>query len=205
MIIKHKKITFLSSRPSKQKGMALLGVVLMLLVVIGLISVTASRTTVLETKMIFNMQDKQRSLMAADSAAIFGWNQIKTGVEIPLVVNNDDQPGYYVLGDEVITTAKSNDDWNLNKNVMSWPWEDGTKRFMLSEQLGGTENPMKLNANPQYSIGLHNPVLRKGTSEYHCIPMTVIGASKGGSTQTRTLIELKTIPKNTCYHEKVAY
>jgi len=193
----------LNSMPSRQNGAVLLGTVLVLLVVVGVLSVTSARTTILETKMVFNMQDKQRSVLAADSAAQYAWVQIEDDIDIKDVINNDTHPGYYVLGDKITTTSKSGSDWDSNENVMSWPWTDATKRFEIPAQLGGTTNPMKLLSNPQYTIGMHNPVLRKGTSNYRCIPMSVIGASQGGTAQTRTLIELKTIPKSTCYHEKI--
>ena len=196
----------LSSTPSKQNGTVLLGTVLVLMVVVGVLSLTSAKTTILETKMVFNMQDKQRSLMAADSAAQYAWEQIKNNIDIKDVINNDTHSGYYVLGDKIDitgTNSKSGDDWDSNENVMSWPWADATKRVAMPTQLGGTTNPMKLLSNPQYTIGMHNSVLRKGTANYHCIPMSVIGASQGGTTQTRTLIELKTIPKSTCYHEKI--
>ena len=193
----------LSKSPTRQSGMALLGIVLMMMVIIGLVSMTASKTTLLETKMVFNMQDKQRSLLAADSAALYGWKKVQQGVDIKKVINNTAQAGYYVLGDKIPNTAKSDIEWDTLENVVSWPWEDGAKRFVIPEQLGGSENPMKLISNPQYIIGMHNPILRKGSTNHYCIPMSIIGASKGGTTQTRTLIELKTVPSSTCYFEKI--
>lgn len=204
--INHFKSKNISQSPSistNQDGMALLSIVLMLLVVIGLVSMTASKTTILETKMLFNMQDKQRSLLAADSAALYAWKQIKGGVDIKQLINNDVHPGYYVLGDKIQNITKSASDWDSIENVVSWPWDDDTKRFEIPEQLGGTTNPMKLISNPQYIVGMQNAVVRKGTSDYRCIPLSIIGASKGGTTQTRTLIELKTVPQSTCYHEKI--
>ncbi len=201
----YRKLSRSPSMPAKQNGMALLGIVLVLMVVVGLLSMTSAKNTVLETKMVFNLQDKQRSLMAADSAAQYAWEQIQKDVDIKKVINNDIEAGYYVLGDAIAleSGAKSVSDWDANENVMTWPWLDSTKRFQIPTQLGGTTNPMKLLATPQYTVGMHNAVLRKGTSNYRCIPMSVIGASQGGTTQTRTLIELKTIPKSTCYHEKI--
>ena len=192
-----------SAQPSKQKGMALMSTVLMMMVVVSLVTLTASKTTILETKMVFNMQDKQRSLLAADSAALFGWEQIRTNVNIKNMINNSSHAGYYVLGDKIPNTAKSGVDWSAFKNVVSWPWDNTDKRFEIPVQLGGTANPMKLIAKPQYIAGMHNPILRKGTANQRCIPVSVIGASKGGTAQTRTLIELKTVPTSTCYFEKI--
>lgn len=194
-----------SQSPSKQEGMVILGMVLVLMLVVGLVSMTASKTTILETKMVFNMQDKQRSLMAADSAALFGWRKIQQGVDAKKVIDNSTQAGYYVLGNNIPTkaNAKTNIHWNALDDVASWPWTDSSKRFLFTEQLGGTGNPMKLVSKPQYIIGIHDPILRKGTTNQYCSPMSVIGASKGGISQTRTLIELKTIPSSSCYYEKI--
>ena len=189
--------------PSKQKGMALMSIVLIMLTVVSLASLSASKTTILETKMVFNMQDKQRSLLAADSAALYGWEQIRTNVNIKNMINNSAHAGYYVLGDKVPNTAKSGVDWNALENVVSWPWDNIAKRFEIPAQLGGAKNPMKLLSKPQYIAGMHNSILRKGSADQLCIPMSIIGASKGGVSQTRTLIELKAIPTSTCYFEKI--
>ena len=203
--VKYRKRSRSASMPSKQSGIALLGIVLVLMVVVGLLSMTSAKNTILETKMVFNLQDKQRSLTAADSAAQYGWEQIQKDFDIKKVINNDTEAGFYVLGDAIALESgtKSGNDWNANENVMTWPWLDIKKRFEIPAQLGGNANPMKLVAMPQYTVGMHNSILRKGTSNYRCIPMSIIGASQGGTTQTRTLIELNTIPKSTCYHEKI--
>jgi hypothetical protein len=87
--------------------------------------------------------------------------------------------------------------------VASWPWEESTKRFEMPEKIGGSSNPMKLKEKSQYITGIHNPVLRKGTAGYKCIPVSIIGASKGGTDTTRTLIELKAIPKSGCFFGKI--
>ena len=142
--------------------------------------------------------------MAADSSALFGINEANTDLneKIKEIINNDTHPGYYVLGDKITSAAKIANDWNDIKNVITWPWDDNTKRFELPSQLGGTTNPMKLQANPQYVIGINNPVFRKGTAGFKCIPVSIIGASKGGTNTTRTLIEMKVIPKSGCFQKK---
>ena len=121
------------------------------------------------------------------------------------MIDNENEAGFYILGDTITTAgnAKIAEDWNTLDNVVSWPWEDNTKRFEIPSQLGGTDNPMKLVTTPQYAVGMHNDIWRKGTSDYHCIPLSVIGASQGGTVQTRTLIELKVMPSSTCYHKKI--
>lgn len=193
------------SAQSKQQGMALLSIVILMLVVVGLLSMTASQSTILETKMVFNLQDKQRSLIAADSSALFGVNEALTNLNVKIaeIIKNNAHPGYYVLGDKIISNEKIASDWKEIRNVITWPWEDDTKRFVLPSQLGGTANPMKLQANPQYVIGMHNPVVRKGTAGFNCVPVSIIGASKGGTANTRTLIEMKAIPKSGCYFGKI--
>jgi len=192
-----------SSLPSKNKGLALLTTVLALMIIVSLLTLTTFNTTILETKMVFNIQDKQRSFAAADSAALYAWEEVNSGFDITEVINNDTHPGYYVLGSEITSTSKRSSDWNAIESVMSWPWEDNTKHFTLPDQLGGDANPMKLVSNPQYTIGIHNPVLRKGTANHYCNPISIIGASQGGTTQTRTLVEMKTIPTNSCYYDEI--
>lgn len=197
----------LLTKPASQNGMAVLGMVALLLVVVGLLSITASKSTILETKMVFNLQDKQRSSLAADSAALYAWEQAQANLDTKVIeiIKNDNQPGYYVLGDKITIdgSSKSSIDWDANENVTAWPWDDSNKRFELPQQIGGIANPMKLQANPQYTLGMHNPVLRKGTAGYKCIPVSIIGASKGGTDTTRTLIELNAIPKSGCYYDKI--
>jgi len=151
------------------------------------------------------LQDKQRSLLAADSAALYAWEQTRADLDVKIkdIIDNNNHPGYYVLGNKITSTEKTGNDWDDIENVTSWPWEDNSKRFVLPQQLGGTTNPMKLQANPQYTIGMHNPVLRKGTANFKCIPVSIIGASKGGIATTRTLIELNAIPKSGCFHDKI--
>ena len=195
----------MSLTPSRQKGMAVLGTVILLLVVVGMLAMTATKSTLLETKMVFNLQDKQRSLLAADSAALYAWEQAQNDLDVKVmnIVNNDTHAGYYVLGNKITSTAKSGNDWDAIENVTAWPWDDSSKRFEIPAQLGGTSNPMKLYETPQYISGIHNPVLRKGTAGYKCIPVSIIGASKGGTETTRTLIELKAIPKSGCFFGKI--
>ena len=193
------------SMPSKQDGAALLAIVLIMLVVVSLLSLTSSKTTILETKMVFNMQDKQRSLLAADSAALYAWEDVQLGVDIKKMIDNENEAGFYILGDTITATggAKVAEDWNSINTVVSWPWEDDAKHFEIPLQLGGEGNPMRLVSTPQYAVGLHNEVWRKGTSDYHCLPLSVIGASQGGTEKTRTLVELKVMPSSTCFHKKI--
>ncbi len=195
-------------KPSRQNGTVVLGMVVLLLVVVGLLSITATKSTILETRMVFNLQDKQRSSLAADSAALYAWEQAQTNLDVKLkeIVNNDTHAGYYVLGDKIVSSAattKKGDDWDAIENVSAWPWEESTKRFEMPEKIGGSSNPMKLKEKSQYITGIHNPVLRKGTAGYKCIPVSIIGASKGGTDTTRTLIELKAIPKSGCFFGKI--
>ena len=201
----YKNNSQLLTTPSREKGMAVLSMVILLLVVVGMLSMTATKSTILETKMVFNVQDKQRSLMAADSSALFAWEQAKPDLDDSLkdIVNNDTHAGYYVLGDKIVSSDKKLAEWNAIKNVTAWPWDDTDKRFALPQQLGGATNPMKLQANPQYAIGIHNPITRKGTAGYKCIPVSMIGASKGGTATTRTLIEMRAIPKSACFFDKI--
>ncbi len=205
--LKRRNRSQLASTPSRQNGMAVLGIVVLLLLVVGLLSMTATRSTILETKMVFNLQDKQRSLTAADSVAQFAWKEASADLDVKVkdIVNNDNHAGYYVLGDKISTDSysKINSDWSAINKIASWPWDESTKRFEMAEKIGGAMNPMKLKEKPQYVTGIHNPVPRKGTAGYQCIPVSIIGASKGGTDATRTLIELKAIPKSGCFFGKI--
>lgn len=183
--------------------MIVLGVVALLLLVVGLLIATASKSTMLETKMVVNHQDKQRSLMAAESAALYAWEQTRSDFDVQNIVNNDANASYYVLGSKIDSTAKSKNNWDAIDNVPAWPWDDNSKRSEIPEQLGGIDNPMRLQSNPQFIVGMHNAAMRRGTANYKCIPISIIGASKGGIDTTKTLIELKAIPKSGCFHEKI--
>ena len=191
----------MSNKKSKQCGVAILGTVLVLLVIVSLIAIAASKSTILETRMVFNMQDKQRSSVAADSAAMLAWNQIKTNFDPGAFVNNSSD-GFYVLTDvyPVDGSAKTMDNWSTSESITGWSWDDASKSTIIDEQIGGTANPMKLVSKPQYAIGIHKEGFRKGTENYHCLPVSIIGASQGGTEKTRTLIELRAIPKSTCFH-----
>ena len=188
--------------PLKQGGAAILGTVLVLLVIVSIIAITASKSTILETRMVFNMQDKQRSSLAADSAAMLAWNQVKASFKVEEYINNTSD-GLYVLTNAypLDPGVKTVNNWNANKSAATWPWDDATKLSVIPQQLGGTSNPMKLVDKPQYTIGMHQESFRKGTANYKCNPVSIIGASKGGTENTRTLIELRTIPKSSCYHD----
>lgn len=188
---------------SKQSGMMILGIVALLLLVVGVLIVTASKSTVLETKMVSNFQDKQRSVNAAESAALYAWSQVQSDFDVIEIINNDQHPSYYVLGSKITSTYKSKHDWDGINQVPDWPWDDSAQRSAMPQQLGGDENPMKLQEKPQYIIGMHDEVMRVGTANYKCIPVSIIGASKGGGASTQTLIELKAIPKSACYREKI--
>lgn len=199
----NKPISDIMIVPYKQKGAAVLGTVVVLMVIVSLIGITASKSTILETRMVFNMQDKQRSSVAADSAAQVAWNEIKSNFDVESFIKNNSD-GHYVLTDAytIEANAKSTDSWSSNKSAATWPWNDTSKTTSLPVQLGGITNPMKLAATPQYTIGIHKEGFRKGTADYRCIPVSIIGASQGGTTTTKTLIELKTIPKSACYRQK---
>lgn len=99
--------------------MAVLGIVVLLLLVVGLLSMTATKSTILETKMVFNLQDKQRSLTAADSVAQFAWKEASANLDVKVkdIVNNANHAGYYVLGDQISSDDKIGTDW---KPLRAW-------------------------------------------------------------------------------------
>lgn len=189
-----------------QRGIAVIGTTIVLLVIVSMVGLIASKSTLLETRMVFNMQDKQRASIGADSAATLAWNRIKAGFDLSQFINNSNQAGFYVLENDIPLTegsAKAVTEWQSLENAQDWPWNDAKKRFVLDEPLGGTANPMKLSTTPQYVAGIHHETFRKGTANYYCIPVTVMGASQGATPTTRTLIQLRTIPKSSCYHEPI--
>lgn len=59
-------------------------------------------------------------------------------------------------------------------------------------------NPMKLLREPQFTIGIHDPVYRAGSTQV-CFPVSIIGAANGGVEETETLIQIRGIPPNGCF------
>lgn len=203
------KIVANSSLPYKlksgQTGVVLM-VALIILLLLSLIGVSGVQSTLLEEKMAGNLQEQFKAIQAAESAARYAWAQLDgTSVDIADFTNNAANTGFYDLRSSGVVTTTGNKllaDWNAVASAGSWPWADATKRAAMPNKIAASD-PMKLAAAPQFIIGMHEPILRKGTENRWCIPFSIIGARQGSSANSRALIALKVIPKSGCYRNLV--
>ncbi len=187
-----------------QRGMALL-VGLIMLSVITLIGVTAMQSTILEEKMASNLQDRQIALQAAESAARYAWSVLDAGFDAVDFTNNTANNGYYDLRSANVVTTTGNKlmaDWSAIASASAWPWADTAKRGAMADKVA-SDDPMKLATAPQFIVGMHAPILRKGTENHWCIPFSIIGAGQGRAATTRAFIALQVIPKSGCYRALV--
>ncbi|MEE9303736.1 MAG: hypothetical protein V3U84_08105, partial [Thiotrichaceae bacterium] len=101
--------------------------------------------------------------------------------------------------------------WNSISSATHWNWSSTSLRSVTENKLSAANspilasdaqrtNPMKLVSAPQYAIGIHDAILRAGSENQYCFPVSIIAAAKGGVDQTQTLIEIKTIPSNGCFY-----
>ena len=197
---------FPSRNPKTQHGVVLVVSLLMLLLV-TMLAVTALQSTTLQEKMAGNQQERHKALQAAEAAALFAWSTRLNNAAVLNTrdfINNAAQNGFYdlrpantVAGSKVIT------DWNaINSSASAWPWSGTTEIAVMPNKVAAGD-PMKLATAPQYAIGMYAPILRKGTENRKCIPLSIIGAGQGSSANSRALIMLQVIPKSGCYRDPV--
>lgn len=185
--------TFKSNLPTtpqaSQGGMVLI-IGLVILTLLTMITLNITKTVILQESMAFNTQERNKALQAAESATCYAWSILGTtsGTSIEDFINNAAHNGIYDLrqnntedGSKVIA------DWNAIYNINNWPWENTTLRTEMPSKVETTnldfisvnENPMQLSATPQYVMGMHEPIFRKGSENKKCIPFTIMGAGKG--------------------------
>ena len=187
-----------------QRGAALI-VSLVMLMVVTMISVSVMQSTTLQEKMSFNLQDQNKALQAAESAARYAWVQLGgVGYDVGDFINNSTNFGLYdARTANTVTGSKLAADWKTIATVAAWPWDDTTKRAAMPNKII-SDDPMKLATAPQFAISMYNPVLRKGSENRKCIPYRIIGAGHGSNSASRVLVELKVIPKSGCFRDHLA-
>lgn len=241
-----KRPPLITSNARKQEGAALLGVTILMISVLTVVGISTSKSSTIEAKIATNFVEKQKAMLAADSAIYFAWNKANTEFDIDSFVQNCDTAGTYDLrasnveacsannpdetqnggsldnstGDEAGSTdtttnnrpAKTRAEWTGIKSSADWDWNNASLHSNMTHKLASTAsflttaeqtNPMKLVTAPQYAMGIHDPVLRKGTENYHCIPISVIGAGKGSTDTAKVLVEVKAIPKSGCFRRMI--
>ena len=196
----------------KQQGGALLLTTVFLLVTMTLLTITNTNSSLINTRMTSNILDKSRSELAADSVARYAWNEVKLNYELGKFVENNKYAGHYDLRDAANKQTKTRDTWNKAKNTSSWKWNDKSKHDSMPNRLAlsginyniaNKNNPMQLAKAPQYIKGIGDPVMRHGTESFYCVPVSIIGAAEGTSSKTKSLVEIKVIPKKGCFRNLV--
>lgn len=200
-----KKLTI--SSPVNQQG-AVLVISLIMLFLTSIIGFQSMQTSTIHEKMTSNSIDRLKAVQAADAAVRFGVTQLNSTNALTLTgfVDNMSDAGAYDLrqtGTMSLTTGtKGFTDWMSMRSVSAWPWGDSTKRSEITNHID-SGNSMELAIKPQFAIGMQESILRKGSENYYCIPLTIIGAGQGTSDTTRVLIEAKIIPKSGCFRATV--
>ncbi len=204
--------TKFSSKSSQTGAVLIIGLVL--LAVLTMVALTAAQTTTFQEKMVFNTQERNKALQAAESASRYAWSILETtsASSIDDFITNVSQSGLYDLrSSNTVTESKLVADWNAIYSVNSWPWSDSNKRALMPTTVATTTlsfitdstNPMELAAVPQYAIGMHAPVVRRGSENKQCIPFTIVGAGQGSTETSQVIIELQVIPKFSCFVDPV--
>jgi Tfp pilus assembly protein PilX len=194
-------VRFFSIQDIKKQGGVVLVVGLIMLLLTTLLGVAAMQTTTLEEKMALNHQERQKALLSSEAAARHAWNSLKAMKRMDFVnfINNNGQPGFYDLRPaDFVPGNKLMADWTGNAmSLATWPWGEGNFRASMPTKVGGGD-PMNLAIRPQYVIGMHQEVLRKGGGNQYCIPFTIVAAGQGSLATSQTQVKLEAIPLNFC-------
>jgi Tfp pilus assembly protein PilX len=184
-----------------------------MLSVLTMVALTAARTTTFQEKMAFNTQERNKALQAAESASRYAWSILGTAnyKESDFITNTSKNGLYDLRGFDSISGSKLTANWNAIYSVNNWPWSDTAKRAEMPNTVATSglsfipvnSNPMQLAAAPQFVAGMHAPVLRKGSENKYCVPYTIAGAGQGSTDSSQVIIELKVIPKFSCYPDPV--
>lgn len=204
-----------------QDGNATLAMSLVLLSVVTVIGITSSKTATNEVRMTSNSIDKQKSMIAANGAVTKAWNIVESFNQMDFL-DPCIRPGVYdlrttapstctsVYNGQTITTSFSNnrDSWDTARNPVNWSWDVTNNRQSMDNKLSAPRaqilttaeqaDPMKLHRPPQYSIAIHDPIYRAGSTQI-CFPVSITGAAKGGGQETETMIEIKAVPASSCF------
>lgn len=211
--------------PHRQGGAALIAVTIIMITVLTIVGITASKSSTIQTKIATNFVEKQKALLAADSAVYYAWDQVNSTFSLDNFVQNCSKNGTFDLRNSADTSCpgsntegqdtvqpKTLSTWSALQSSGDWSWGDSTMHKSMPDPIATQadflpnseqSNPMKLVAPPQYATGIHEPVLRKGTENYHCIPLSVMGAGKGALGNAQALVEINAIPKSSCFRRMV--
>lgn len=207
--------------PIHQDGVAVMGVVVVLLVVLTIVGIHSSKTATLELKMSTNATEHQKAKLAAESAIHHAWKKVNEELDFKKYVSNCAETGVFDLRSNAQKTtctqnnktknSKNSDTWVNITNSKDWKWKNSDTNESLPNSLTVTsvpflsneemENPMKISKAPQFATGIHEPVLLKGTENYYCIPVSIIAAGTGSSENSDVLIEVKSIPRSGCFRK----
>lgn len=207
--------------PSNQDGVAVMGFVVVLLVVLTMVGISSSKTSTLELKMSTNSTEHQKAKLAAESAIYHAWKKVNDDLDFKKYVSNCAESGVFDLRSnaEATTCTKNNKTKNSKNsgtwvNITSskdWKWKNSDTNESLPNSLTVTSapflsssemvNPMKISQAPQFATGIHEPILLKGTENYYCIPVSIIAAGAGSSDNSTVLIEVKSIPRSGCFRK----
>ncbi|MCH9696762.1 MAG: hypothetical protein K0U68_01535 [Gammaproteobacteria bacterium] len=189
---------------------ATLAIGLIILTVMTMVALMSTQTVTFQEKMVLNSMERNKALQAAESASRYAWSILKTnsGTSIEDYIVNVSKNGLYDLRPTgTVSGNKLFADWNAIYNTNNWPWNTASKRALMPNNISTTSlsfvtdntNPMQLSTTPQYAIGMHSPIDRKGSENKKCIPFTIVGAGKGSTDTSQVIVELQVIPKFSCF------
>ena len=208
-------VSYSKSPVGRQQGAAVLVISLILLSVLTVIGISSSKTTTIDTKMTTNSIEKQKSMLAAESAINYAWGNIISAIDIDdannayldvCLIN-----GIYDLRTGAAPSCGRNQAaWDTMSSPANWDWDTASKRGAMLDTLSADgspvlldtaerTNPMKLTRAPQFIIGIHDAIPRPGFAGQSSFPVTIIGAAKGAVNTAQTFIEVNTIPASS-YH-----
>ncbi|CAA6801913.1 MAG: Unknown protein [uncultured Thiotrichaceae bacterium] len=207
--------------PNNQDGVAVMGLVVVLLVVLTIVGINSSKTSTLELKMSTNSTEHQKAKLAAESAIYHAWKKVNDQLDFKKYVSNCAESGVFDLRtnaeattctqDNKTKSSKNSGTWANITSSKDWEWENSDTNESLPNSLtvssvpflssNEMENPMKIAKAPQFATGIHEPILLKGTENYYCIPVSIIAAGTGSSENSSVLIEVKSIPRSGCFRK----
>lgn len=177
----------------QQKGVVLI-VSLVLLLVLTLLGLAASRSSLMQGSMSANLTDRDRALQAAEFAVDAASNQIQTWINSNNAILNYGTAGQY-MGSGI---------YDVNPAAANQPWAEGTATWSGSDSADAGSvtqgsTTMTLTKNPRYMIGVY-PANAKGAplfgategslpSTSHRFTITAIGYGAQPNTQIKIQVE----------------
>lgn len=155
----------------QQKGVVLI-VSLVLLLVLTLLGLAASRSSLMQGSMSANLTDRDRALQAAEFAANKAASQIQTWINSNNSILNYDTAGKY-MGSGV---------YDVDPAAADQPWVEGTATWDSADSVDAgavTQGSatMALTTNPRYMIGVY-PANTNGAPIYGSTEGTLSSTSR---------------------------